>query len=173
MDKIMLGNKIHIALNQELIRRLLIQYFATKGFNENFDKRIYPPQLVDLVSRIPRLNGKVEVTAFVQDIDPLSGAVKLGWNLFVLGTKRMYLGESTHTSLAEITGQITTVESSNTTPSYATPKRIVEFITKVLGNSKSGDISASHGRGVTSRSVFPVGTGENSGYFRRSQRPVF
>ncbi len=173
MDKITLGNKIHVALNQELIRRLLIQYFSTKGFNENFDRRIYPPLLVDLVTRIPRLNGKVEITAFVQDIDPLSGAVKLGWNLFVLGTRRMYLGESTHTSLAEITGQVTTaVESCNGSTSYATPKRIVEFITKVLGKSKSGDISASHGR-VTSRSVFPVGTGENSGYFRRSQRPVF
>jgi len=173
MDKITLGNKIHVALNQELIRRLLIQYFSTKGFNESFDKLVYPPLMVDLVSRIPRLNGKVEVTAFVQDIDPLSGAVKLGWNLFVLGTRRMYLGESTHTSLAEITGQITTVENSNITPSYATPKRIVEFITKVLGRSKNGDISSSRGR-VTSRSVYPAGTGENSsGYFRRSQRPVF
>jgi hypothetical protein len=172
MDKITLSNKIQLALNRELIRRLMIQYFSTKGFSESFDKRIHPASLVDLPSRIPRLSEKLEVTAFVKDIDPQTGTVKLGWNLFVLGTRRMYLGESTHTNLAEITSQMaTSTESRGAQPSYATPKRIVEFVTKILGDSESGDITATRTR-ATARSVFPVSTGDTSGYFRKPT-PVF
>lgn len=168
-----LQTRIRAALNQELIRRLLIRYFTQKGFDENFDRKIYPPQLQDLPLQIPQLMGKIEIQPYVEDIDPNTGVIRLGWNMFVLGTRRMCLGESTHTNLSEVRTAIMGPLSALNHRTHATPRRIIEFIVKVLGQSENGDIASLPKNMMTRPGMLPLGTGELSGYFRTSHRPVF
>lgn len=167
-------DRLRAALNKELIRRLLIRYFNQKGFGENFNKKVYPPQLQDISVQIPQLVGKIEVQPYVEDIDPNTGVVKLGWNLFALGAKRMCLGFSTHTNLSEVRTAIMGPLAAMDRGSYATPKRIIGFLTKVLGSSQKGDI-ASIPKTITLRPgmTTPLATGEMSGYFKTTHRPVF
>lgn len=168
-----LQERLRSALNQELIRRLLIRYFCSKGFTENFNKRIYPPQMQDMAIQVPQLMGKIEVQPYVEDIDPNTGVVKLGWNLFVLGNRRMMLGYSTHTNLSEIRTAIMGPLAAMNRGTHATPKRIVNFVTKVMGSSNAGDIASMPKNLTTRAGMLPLGTGEMSGYFRTSHRPVF
>lgn len=170
-----LTERLRAALNEELIRRLMIRYFNMKGYTEpgSFDKKIYPPTLQDLAVQIPQLIGKVEVDTAVEDIDPRTGITKLCWQLFVLGNQRMFLGFSTHTNLSEVRTAIQGPLSAVHRGTFATPKRIVNFVVKVLGASENGDI-ASMPKNISIRpGMMPLGTGEMSGYFRTSHRPVF
>ena len=163
--------QMHTALNKEYIKRLLTQYFTQKGYNENFDKKIYPPNIQDLPQQIPQLQNKIEIIPHVTDIDPQTGIVKIGWNLFLLGTKRIYLGESTHTNLAEIKNNIMGPLNNQTGTTHTTPKKIIEFITKTLTNSKNGNITDTPL--TLPKQQLNLGTGDQSGYYRHSQRPVF
>lgn len=173
MNTQQLADRIHIALNEELLRRLLIRYFVNKGYENNFNHRIYPPLLQDLTMQIPQLSGKVEVVPFVEDIDPNTGQVKLGWNLFVLGTRRMFLGESTHTNFSEIRNMVGGVQDQHMAIEFATPKRVINFVVKVLGRSKYGDISQLSPQ-LNFRTVMPSAFGhtDQSGYFKTLHRPV-
>lgn len=166
--------RIHAALNRELIQRLLVRYFTQKGFGEDFNQRVYPPMLQDLIAQVPQLMNKVEIVPYPMELDPMTGVVQLGWNMFVLGNNRMFLGESTHANLNEVRTSIAgPMGAGRRTAQDATPKRIVKFITKVLGSSKSGDIS-NIPKSVSMKAPLAIGaTGEHSGYFRHSQRPVF
>jgi hypothetical protein len=169
MNSIHLQQRMHNAFNSELCRRLLIRYFTLKGYTESFNKKIYPPTIQDLSTLVPQLQGRVEIEPFVEDIDPNSGVYKLGWNLFVLGTKRLYLGVSSHTSLAEVRSSIGGPLDGASKVFYATPNRVINFITAVLSKSESGDISQK----LATKRVQPLFiTGDHSGYFRTQQRPI-
>jgi hypothetical protein len=164
-----------MALNREYMRRLIIQYFVKKGFVESFNVRIHPPLLQDLPILIPQLMGKVEIIPYVEDIEPNTGIVRLGWNLFLLGNKRMYLGESTHTNLIEIRCPVLNVGMGDVNAQHinqATPRRILNFIVNVLSKDKMGDITAVPQ--ITLRpAVFPVTVGDPSGFFHTRHRPVY
>ncbi len=169
-----LTRDVYYALNKELLRRLLIKYFFEKGFREDMDKRIYPPNLQDFIMKVPQLTGKVEIVPHVEDIEPQTNIVKLGWNLFVLGTKRMYLGESSHTSLNEIKCNIAGpiwsegINSIN----YTTPKKIINFIVQILGDSKTGDLARAPKQYKDKFMPMYAGNNDQSGYFRTQGRPV-
>lgn len=132
--------------NTEVVRRLLIKYFFAKGFAESFDKHMYPSMIQDLPAVIPLLSNKIEIVPHAVDVDPATGKAVLGWNLFVLGTHRMYLGETHHYDLANLAKQIQTQGmvipegSKGTSRRETTPRRIVTFITRVLGQSEAGFI---------------------------------
>jgi hypothetical protein len=169
--------KLKRILNEELIKRLLIQYFINKGIQrESFDKNIYPPIMQDIVMQMPHFMGKLEVQPFVEDIDPNSGNVKLGWNLFVLGTRRMYLGRSTHKNLAELKDSVNGPINKFEHEDVATPGQIVEFITHGLSDSEQGiidkdpEVDASAMQGMS-----PVGSaqfyGSSQGF--EKNKPVF
>jgi hypothetical protein len=170
MNRTTLSDQVYTALNQELIRRLLIRYFSQKGFRENFNKRVYPPLIQDITVLVPQMSGRVEVVPYVEDINPENGIVRLHWNLFVEGNKRLFLGESVHTSLADVRNAVFGPPPNTRFVNYATPKRIVNFIVRILGDSKNGDIAMRPDHVYTS--ALPLGTGEHSGYFRTQQRPV-
>ena len=142
MNLDVLATKVHCALNKELTRRMLIKYFYDKGFKEDMSGRIYPPALQDLPSAIPQLVGKIEVQPHVEDVNPLTGIVTLGWNVFVLGNRRMYLGESSHSNLQEVQTTIYGPVRAEGIRSiqYRTPKQIVSFIVDTLASSKAGDL---------------------------------
>ena len=168
-----LTDKIHAVLATELVRRLLVRYFHAKGFSESLDKAIYPPQLQDLIIQIPQLLNKVEVVPHVEDIDPQTGVAKLGWNLFVLGNRRMFLGESVHTSLAEVRMGIDCPASDMRRSLHVTPRKVIHFISTILGNNLDGDISQTPTNIVVRQNAFlPLGMGDQSGFFRMSGRPI-
>lgn len=157
-------DKFKHVLNTEAVRRLLIKYFMDKGFNESFDRQMYPALVQDLPMVIPVLSNKLEIVPFAQEIDVSMGRAVLGWNLFVLGNQRMYLGETYHNSLHDLARQIRSgmVRVPDTGYSTArrqtTPRRLITFITRVLSGHDAGYIDLN----PTTRPVRSPGEGYSS-----------
>ena len=133
--------------NAEFTKKLLVRYFSDKGYSENFDKRVYPPMLQDMIQMVPELFGKIEVEAYSKNIDPQTGWTLLGWNLFVLGNQRMYLGETEHTDIKELARMmeegynISTLSPDLFTSRHErTPREITNFVIRVLKSCDEGMI---------------------------------
>jgi hypothetical protein len=174
MNRDLLTARIHTALNKELIKRLLVRYFSNKGFSENFNKKIYPPILQDILVHVPQLAGKIEVAPFVEEVDPNTGIVKLGWNLFVLGHKRIYIGESVHSNLIEVRMSIGgPLEGTSYKIGTATPKRIINFICSVLSKNKDGDITSIPKNVLLRTPSAMMANNDPGGFFRTNRRPVW
>lgn len=138
-------DRLELALNEELVRRLLIKFFAERGFKENFDRSVYPPVLQDLTEAVSQLSGKIELEPYALEIDPQTGYARIGWNLFLLGNQRMYLGETDHSDLSELAkqideGQFVIQESDQVARQTRTAREIVTWISRALGRSMSGII---------------------------------
>lgn len=149
------ADRIKHLSNTEVVRRLLIRYFIDKGFNESFDRHVYPGVLTDLTSVIPTLASKLEIIPHAESIDNSIGKARLGWNLFVLGTHRMYLGETFHNDLHALargirSGVVPIPEDTySTARRQTTPKRIITFITRVLGEHDDGFVDLSPSKNPT------------------------
>lgn len=141
-------DKIKHVTNTEVIRRLLIRYFIDKGFSDSFDRQMYPAIIQDLPAVVPTLANKLEIVPHAKDIDTSLGRAVLGWNLFVLGSHRMYLGETHHNNLHDLSRQIRSgsirvpegIGTFATARRQTTPRRIIHFITRVLNDHESGYI---------------------------------
>lgn len=174
-------DKIKHIVNTEVVRRMLIQYFQLKGFGESFERLMYPSIIQDLPLAIPMLGSKIEVVPFASEIDPALGKAVIGWNMFVLGNHRMYLGETYHNNLLDLARQIKSgmIKPPEGTYSTArrqtTPKRVVSFITRILENCKAGYVDIN----PMTRPARPIeepfrargammGMGSGQGYFQRS-----
>jgi len=169
-------DRIRQKANTEVIRRLLIKYFMeSKGFVESFDRQLYPSLIQDLPAVIPVLSSKVEIIPHMENLDNLQGKAVLGWNLFVLGNHRMYLGETYHNDLSSLarqikSGMIMIPEGVNPNATrQTTPRRVIHFITRVLEDRKSGYVdlsmpSTSHMTRMGSNSAM----GMQSQFFTRS-----
>lgn len=138
------ADKIKHVANTEVIRRLLIKFFMDKGFTESFDRHVHPSLIQDLPYIIPILSNKIEILPYAEDIDPSLGRARLGWNMFVLGNHRMYLGETYHNNLSDLARQIRsslirpTAVTGGIARRQTTPRRIVSFITRVMGDHEAG-----------------------------------
>lgn len=137
-----LEDKIRQILNEALIRKLLSRYFQeNKDIPvEKFNKPIHPAILQDLPQAVSQLQGKIEIRPYVEDINVDNGKVDIGWNLFALGTQRLFLGKSTHRNLSELEESVNGVDPKFKSKKLASPKRIIEFILTTLGDSESGII---------------------------------
>ena len=172
-----LYERIRRILNEELIKRMLTKYFVEKGIaKENFNSNIYPPIIQDLTARIPQLVDKVEIEASVRDFNPQSGRARLDWNIFVLGNQRMHIGESTHANLSELKQVTIGQMNKKSAVKNTSPKRIIEFITRILGQSEDGFIDPKQGRPSVG-SPGKTGPGASSKFYAGSQgfelnRPV-
>ena len=138
-----LTDKLEYVFNTELTRRLLVKYFSERGFAENFDKKVYPPLLQDIAESIPELGGKLQLEPFSVEMDPTNGFARMGWNLFVLGNQRMYLGETEHAELAELAQQLDAdvpivTEGEQPFRQARTARDIVNWIARVLGTRDAG-----------------------------------
>lgn len=148
MDSITIDKLKHLS-NTEVIRRLLIKYFLDKGFTESFDRQLYPSLIQDLPFIVPVLSDKVEVVPHAVEINTSTGKAKLGWNMFVLGNHRMYLGETFHNDLMNLARQVQSglIGISERGPSAArrqtTPRRVITFIARVLGDHDGGYVDLS------------------------------
>jgi hypothetical protein len=143
-----------------------------KGFTESFDRQLYPSMIQDLPVNIPILSSKVEVVPHVENLDNMQGKAVLGWNLFVLGSQRMYLGETYHNDLATLARQIKSCSilipegvSPNATR-QTTPRRIIHFITRALSDRKSGYVDLSEPSNRVSRMIGGA-MGMQSQFFNR------
>jgi hypothetical protein len=133
-----LTNRIKRKCQRELIKRSLTEFFVAKGY-DNFNMPLYPPAAYDLPARIPHLFTRCEIVPSVEETDTTLGTVKLMWNLFILGTQRLSLGSTVHSGQADIVRAIVG-EPNMELPSepLTTPKKVIEFILKILDSSKSG-----------------------------------
>lgn len=138
-------NRLKKAANAEVIQRTLVKYFSDRGFSDKMNRQISPLQLQDIAESNIGLIDKVELIPHTANIDPSTGKITLGWNLFVLGNQRMYLGETMHENVIELAGYIKEgmIPNADTinTIRCTTPNRIIRFITKTLGNSKAGYVN--------------------------------
>lgn len=138
-------------LNLEVARRLLVRYFMDKlgediDPSDGFDRLVYPIAIQDMVYAIPQLAGKVEVVPHMRSVNILDDTAEIGWNLFVLGTHRKYLGETYHTDLRRLAtqikqGQIICMESMGSAGRQATPKEIISFILRILETHREGYVN--------------------------------
>jgi hypothetical protein len=140
-----IADKLRVALNNDVAERLLVRYFMSKGFDKDtFDHSIYPPVMQDMQYAISEMSDKLEVVPYVSNIDPLGDTAKLGWNLFVLGNQRCYLGETFHMGLKRLTlqlqhGQILSEDQSAT--HQTTPRRVIKFVSRVFQSHADGYIN--------------------------------
>lgn len=142
MDSRSIDKIKHIA-NTDVVRRMLVKYFVDKGFTESFDRLLYPALMQDLPIMVPQLATKIDVEPHAVEVDPTTGKAKLGWNLFVLGNQRMYLGETLHRDLVNLArqvqgGSVQTPEAGAIAMKQVTPRQVVNFVTRVLGKHESG-----------------------------------
>ncbi len=143
IDSYVIDRLKHVS-NTEVVRRVLIKYFMDKGFAESFDRQMYPALIQDLPLVVPILSNKLEIVPFASEIDTSLGRAVLGWNLFVLGNQRMYLGETYHNSLQDLARQIRSglirvpEAGYHTARRQTTPRRVVSFITRVLESHDAG-----------------------------------
>jgi len=138
---LMLARKIKRKLQRELIKRELNQFFAIKGYADNMRSPLYPPLSADLPIACPNLFNRCEIIPHSESVDIATGVHKIGWNLFVLGTNRLNLGYTSHTSATDVL-RATRGEADSHLPAdmMTTPDRVIDFILKILDNSKSGYI---------------------------------
>lgn len=130
MDSIIKTEVLKI-LQKEFVRRNLIRYFEEKGY-DNFLIKPYPPTLLDMTD--DRFLDILEVKYFLEDVNMKQNTVKLGWNMFLLGNKRIFLGYTIHRNLSEIDSSRNDVKKYHDGP--ITIKAIVESVVEILGKSK-------------------------------------
>lgn len=142
-------DRIRHYANTDVIRRLMIRYFLQKGYGNSFDRQVYPPALQDITGVIPELGAKLEVIPHALDVNPILGTAKVGWNMFVLGNQRIFLGESYHDNLTELArqlaaGAIQPVGDVSKARKQTTPRRIISFVTRVLERHDGGYVNLSN-----------------------------
>lgn len=134
-----LSRQIKRKLQRELIRRLLIRYFSDKGYENSFDMPLFPPICADLPLKLQELFNKVEIAPFVEEVDQVTSFVRIGWNLYVLGINRLYLGSTAHSSMAELRMSIGGVVNKDMPVEFTTtPAEVIDFVLKVLDTSRTG-----------------------------------
>lgn len=100
---------------------------------------LYPPSCYDLPVKIPQLYTRCEIIPTIEETNTTLGTVKLNWKCFVLGTNRLDLGMTTHTGQTDVLRAVMGEPNFDLPADYmSTPKQLIEFILKVLDNSKAG-----------------------------------
>lgn len=151
------ADTIKHAINTDVVRKMLVKYFVDKGFTESFDRLLYPALIQDLPMHVPQLSTKLDIEPHAIEVNPLTGRAKLGWNLFVLGNQRMYLGETFHKDLLDLARQIqggtVQVPSKPVAMKQVTPKQVVTFITRVLDKHEAGYVDLSDNEPIQGRNA--------------------
>ncbi len=138
------GDRVKAAANIEVVRRLMIKYFVEKGFDKSFDRHVSPLELQDMVDRIPALADKVELVPHAVEVNAETGTCVLGWNLFVLGNSRMYVGEIAYDDVKELSRQVRAwqwdykLTSTGSARRCSTPYRIINFIIRIMSGREGG-----------------------------------
>lgn len=137
MDPKLLNN-IRNILGISSIRKQLSEYLTSKDINPN--TLVYPPLIQDIGS-VPEISDRIELVPFMEELDPMSGFIKVGWNLFVLGTNRKFLGYTVHESLEDLKRSEPSKQSREHSLCYASGNEVLNFIIKTLQKYNKNHIS--------------------------------
>lgn len=140
MLNLALQQRITSLMHAELAKRLMLDYFEKKGLTERIDSPLSPIAVADMQGSIPELSRKIEVVPYVYKIDPFTGASELGWNLFVLGNNRLYLGRTQHKHINELLTIAGTATNESAVELASTPRDVITFISNVLSKSEDGKV---------------------------------
>lgn len=121
---------------KEAAKKALQLYFENKGF-KNPDALVIPSQISDISLGVPEFGNRLEVVGYNEQYDPFTGVAKVGWNLYVNGSNRMYLGETVHNSVSDLISGNTPQHADLATPEH-TVNEICSFIMKTFNASKDG-----------------------------------
>lgn len=127
---------IREAVAREAARRALKVYFEGKGFS-NPDALVMPNQIADISAGVPEFGDRLEVIGYNEQYDPFTSVMKAGWNLFVNGSNRMFLGRTVHNRVPDLTGATIPEHADLAEPEH-TVKDICSFIVKVLSRTDGG-----------------------------------
>ena len=130
-----LVNDIRHLLNLVIIKKQLYDYFKNK-FND-WMAVVYPVAIQDICEAIPELSDKIEVVPFVADLNPMTGVVKIGWNLFAFGTNRKFLGHTFHESMTELNVGSMDDHSLRNSVCTVTCQELIDFIVDMLNEHSS------------------------------------
>jgi hypothetical protein len=123
-------NSIRKIINVSALKAQLIDYFSSKDIEA--DMLLYPPSIQDIQECMLNADDNIEVTPFMETLDPRTGLVKLGWNLFVMGTNRKFLGYTTHASLSELKNSADTKHAMESSVRHTTANDVIDFIIETL-----------------------------------------
>jgi hypothetical protein len=123
-------NSIRNILGIASVRKQLCEYLEKKEMNER--SVVYPPSIQDIQENIPDISNRVEIVPFMEELDPTSGFVKVGWNLFVFGTNRKFLGYTIHESIDELKMAVPNKKAAEHSLCYTTGGELIEFIIDTL-----------------------------------------
>ena len=137
MDPKLLNN-IRNILGIVAIKKNISEYLEHKEIKPG--AFVYPPSIQD-IQTIPEISNRVELVPFMEELDPASGFVKVGWNLFVLGTNRKFLGYTVHESLDDLNRPEPTKKSMEQSLCYATGIEVLNFIIETLQKYNEDHIS--------------------------------
>jgi len=137
MDPKLLNN-IRNILGIVAIKKNLTEYLERKEISP--DSLVYPPLIQD-VQTIPEISNRVELIPYMEELDPTSGFIKVGWNLFVLGTNRKFMGYTVHESLEDLKQPQATKKSKERSLCYTTGKEVLEFIIDTLQKYNEDHVS--------------------------------
>jgi len=137
MDPKLLNN-IRNILSIVAIKKQLAEYLENKQIMS--ETLVYPPLIQDLQT-IPEISNRVELIPFMEELDPTSGFIKVGWNLFVLGTNRKFLGYTVHQSLEDLKQPEPTKESRENSLCYTTGGEVLDFIIETIQKYNEDHIS--------------------------------
>lgn len=121
---------------KEAARRALKVYFEGKGFS-NPDALVMPSQIADISVGVPEFGDRLEVNGYNDHYDPFTSVLKAGWNLYVNGTNRMFLGRTVHNRVPDITSGTIPEHADLAEPEH-TVKEICSFIMKTLSRTEGG-----------------------------------
>jgi hypothetical protein len=134
-------DKLRRAANCHKVQKWLVHYFIQKVGRENMHRIVDPSNLMDLTIHIPPLHTRIEIVPNARDLRLQDDHISLEWNLFVLGTKRMFLGRTAHQDIMATLHCVRNVDQVNRVHGIeygVNPKQIIAFIIRVLGKHEEG-----------------------------------
>jgi len=148
-----LVNNIRNVLSIVTIKKQLSEYLGSKNINPS--TMVYPPLIQD-IQCIPEISNRIELIPHMEELDPASGNIKVGWNLFVLGTNRLELGYTIHESFSDLKQPEPSKKGMENSLCYTTGEEILNFITKTLQKYDEDHVSLGNGEPQTYGSKMPA-----------------
>jgi len=146
-------NNIRNILSIVTIKKQLSEYLESKDISPS--TMVYPPLIQDLQC-MSEISTRVELIPYMEELDPASGSIKVGWNLFILGTNRLDLGYTIHESLSDLKQPEPSRKGMENSLCYTTGEQILNFIVNTLQKYNKDHVSLGMGEPQTYGSKMPI-----------------
>jgi len=136
MDPKLINNIRHI-LDISNIKNQINEFIKTNEIAT--ESLLYPPSLSNLLV----ISDKIELVPFMEELDPSGGNFRAGWNLFVFGTNRKFLGYTTHQTIDELQQSEPSEYSMQNSLCETTWGEVIDFIVETMQKYEDGPTSLS------------------------------